>query len=95
MPASPTPEDTTSEEPAQVEPAAGAPTVSRSEASDSAGLYYLKIVLALFAGIYTFFLLLDSIIIHRAQIRRENIPSSPHSLMMLLVSVVNFMTLWM
>jgi outer membrane biosynthesis protein TonB len=63
--------------------------------SDRAGLGYLKIVLAMFAGIYTFFLIIDSIIIHRAQVRRENIPSSPHSLLLLLVAAINFLTIWL
>jgi hypothetical protein len=61
---------------------------------EKSGLASLKIVLAIFAGIYSFFLVIDSIIIHKAQLRRENIPSSPHTLMFLMVSFVNFITLW-
>ncbi|HYC79477.1 MAG TPA: CAP domain-containing protein [Candidatus Binatia bacterium] len=62
--------------------------------ADSSSLTSLKILMGFFAALYTFFLVVDSIIIHKARARRENIPSSPHSLMLLLVSVTNFLTLW-
>lgn len=58
------------------------------------GLSSLKILLAFFAGLYTLFLAIDSIIIHRARVRRENMSSSPHALIMLLVAVANLFTLW-
>jgi hypothetical protein len=63
--------------------------------SDQTSLISLKILMGIFAGIYTFFLLTDSIIIHRAKINRENISSSSHALLFLLVSLVNFFTLWL
>lgn len=70
----------------------GNPTESSSK---SDGLTTLKIILGIFAAVYAVFLLIDSIIIHRAKIARENLSSSPHALMMLLVVFVNFITIWM
>lgn len=61
---------------------------------ERAGLASLKILLGVFAGLYTLFLGIDSIIIHRARVRRENMSSSPHALMMVMIAMVNFFTLW-
>jgi hypothetical protein len=66
-----------------------------SGAKGEADMIFLKIAIGLFAAAYTIFLVIDSLLIHRAQVRRENLASSPHSLMMIMVSLTNFLTLWL
>lgn len=93
----PTPEDSSNTIPTTTETIPLAPAAGNfvgTTSSDANDLFSLKIVLGIFAAVYTFFLVADSIIIHRAKIDRENMPSSPHALMMLLVSLVNFFTIW-
>ncbi|MBX4188309.1 MAG: CAP domain-containing protein [Candidatus Doudnabacteria bacterium] len=62
---------------------------------DQASLVSLKILVSIFAAIYTILLVIDSIIIHRNKILRENISASHHALLLALVSLTNFITLWL
>lgn len=58
-------------------------------------LRLVKIILAVLAIIYISFLVIDSIIIHRAKIKRANINSSPHILLFLLIAIVNIFATWL
>lgn len=53
----------------------------------------LKMIFGILAGLYLLFLIIDSVIIHRAKIKRANIHSSPHSLLFLLIVVINLLTI--
>ncbi len=70
-----------------------APT-SETGSNEKSGLVSLKILMAIFAGSFAFFLIVDSIIIHRARIYRTNLPSSSHAILFILVAIVNIFTLW-
>ncbi len=62
--------------------------------SSSPGLVSMKVLVGGFAGAYTLLLALDSFIVHRARVQRQTIAASPHSLMLVLIALVNFLTLW-
>jgi hypothetical protein len=81
-------------EPVQMRDPAPAPSSQIISAQDKKGLVPLKMVMILFASVYTLFLAIDSVIIHQAKLRRENLPSSPHTLMMLLFSAANYFTIF-
>ncbi len=66
--------------------------VGAAVGSESQFIRVLKIIFGVLAGLYAVFLLIDSVIIHRAKIKRTNLPSSPHSLLFLLIVAVNFLT---
>jgi hypothetical protein len=65
------------------------PTTGASEAELSRTL---KIILAIFAGVFLIFLAIDSVIIHRARIQRLGPSSSTHTLLFLLIALVNIFT---
>ncbi|MBI2355836.1 MAG: hypothetical protein HYV13_01345 [Candidatus Doudnabacteria bacterium] len=65
-----------------------------SPASEYHFIKILKIIFSVFALIYLVFLIIDSIIIHRAKIKRTTIHSSPHSLLFLLIVLVNLISIW-
>jgi hypothetical protein len=52
----------------------------------------LKIILAIFAGVFLVFLAIDSFIIHRARVQRFGPSSSTHTLLFLLIALVNIFT---
>jgi uncharacterized protein YkwD len=62
--------------------------------TESENLTALKITIGILAALYTIFLVIDSIIIHRARIQRPGAASSPHALAMIMISLANFLTLW-
>lgn len=65
-------------------------------ASAETGLYYaLRIIFTIFAATYVLFLVVDSIIIHKAKVARTNIPSSPHTLLFLLFALINIFTMYL
>ncbi|OGE81208.1 MAG: hypothetical protein A3H72_03500 [Candidatus Doudnabacteria bacterium RIFCSPLOWO2_02_FULL_48_8] len=55
----------------------------------------LKIVFTVFAAVYLTFLVVDSIIIHRSRIKRVNPHSSSHSLLLMLIIALNFISIWL
>lgn len=63
--------------------------------TDSDNLKTLKITVGILAALYTIFLIIDSVIIHRAHINRHHTASSPHALAMFMIAMANFLTLWM
>lgn len=54
----------------------------------------LKIIFSVFAAIYLVFLAIDSIIIHRAKIKRTTVNSSSHSILFLLTVAMNLVSMW-
>jgi hypothetical protein len=54
----------------------------------------LRVLFAVFAGIYMIFLLVDAIIIHRNKVKREGIHANPHVLILLLVVTVSLFVNW-
>lgn len=70
------------------------PVVTATNLPEKKDLYSLKIVIGIFAGLYTIFLGIDSYIIHRAKVNRINISSSPHAVLMLMIALVNLLTFW-
>lgn len=53
-------------------------------------LYFaLRLIFTIFAGCYVFFLILDSVLIYRAKIKRGNASSSPRALLFILFVLVN------
>ncbi|MBI4049742.1 MAG: CAP domain-containing protein [Candidatus Doudnabacteria bacterium] len=70
------------------------PTPSASGASERDFIRVLKIIFTVFALIYLAFLVIDSVIIHRTKIKRTSMNSSPHSLLFLLVVLLNLATIW-
>lgn len=65
-----------------------------SEVAERDFVRVLKIIFSIFATTYLLFLIIDSIIIHQAKIKRTTIHSSPHSLIFLLIVLVNLISLW-
>lgn len=49
----------------------------------------LRIVFGAFAGIYLFFLIIDSLIIYKAKLKRTTMHSSTHSLLFFLIAIIN------
>lgn len=104
----PEPETVQPEEPAPAPITAAEPPAIQTHLSQTAstptnqapqidtGFYtFIKIFFALIALIYAFFLVIDSIILHRAKIQRENIPSATHAILFALISLINVGTLWL
>jgi hypothetical protein len=54
----------------------------------------LKIIFAILASLYVIFLVVDSLIIRRAKIKRSNIHSSRSALLFLLIALVNMLGIW-
>lgn len=92
-PPSPTPAPTpiipTPEEKSEPEPVIGQATIPVSE--EASFISTLRIILGIFALIYVFFLILDSVIIYRAKIKRASIHSSPHTLLFALIALGNIL----
>ncbi|MBI2607519.1 MAG: hypothetical protein HYW51_01715 [Candidatus Doudnabacteria bacterium] len=57
-------------------------------------LNFFRIIVAILAGIYAMFLIIDSIIIHRAKIKRINMHASPHTVIFLLIVVTSLFVLY-
>jgi hypothetical protein len=62
--------------------------------SEAQFLKVLKIIFGIFAGIFMLVLGTDSIIIHRAKIKRQGISSSQHFLLFFLIAAVSLLSMW-
>lgn len=52
----------------------------------------IRIIFGVLALIYMLFLAIDSLIIHRAKLNRNRMPSSPHTLLLLLIAAASFIS---
>lgn len=54
----------------------------------------LRLVLGILAGLFVFFLLLDSLIVHRAKIKQRGANNTTHGILFLLIFLVNLFASW-
>lgn len=74
------------------EPETPAPVIPVS--NEASIIKILRIIFAIFAGIYMTFLIIDAIIIHRNKAKRIGIHSNPHILVLLLLVTVSLFANW-